>query len=65
MREGGVHKWMECRGLGVGFGTYLAPTPAATFYDTCRRLPKVLVTPADTCQTCVCVCVAMCLYQTA
>ena len=26
-------------------------------YDTCRHLPKLLVTPADARRTCVCVCV--------
>ena len=40
-----------------GMGAYLALTPAAIFYDTCRHLPKLLVTPANTCRTRVCVCV--------
>ena len=37
-------------GGGGGGKAYWALTPAATFYYTCRHLPKPRVTPADTCR---------------
>ena len=57
---GGARPRDALEGNGPQRRPQLALTPAATVSDTRRRLPKLLVTPADTRRTCVCVCVCMC-----